>query len=408
MSKPLPRLRMDLDFMPSPVEDRPGLMIRDPFHYSDVTLIIPPPLVPVLAMFDGEQTEDAMCRVLLDMTGDVRVGELQRHLLESLEQAGFLVGERFEEMRAATERAFAESDVREPAHANGAYPGDPNELAAWMTENLDGAAHPSAAADGLIGIAAPHVSPDGGWDSYRAAYQALTPDLADKTFIVLGTSHYGQPETFGLTRKQFVTPFGAAQTDIDLVNRLAAKAPRAVRMEDYCHAIEHSIEFQIIFLQSIYGPNVKVLPILCGPFAKSLYVGGKPEDDEGVAEFFEALGDVYAREAQRLHWVLGVDMAHMGRRYGDEFAAEPHAGGMLAVAARDKERIEQLAAGDARGFWDRVQPEHDDLKWCGSAPFYTFLSTVPQAVGQLRHYEHWNIDAESVVTFGAMAFHKEL
>jgi AmmeMemoRadiSam system protein B len=399
---------MDLDFMPSPVEDRPGLLMRDPFHYSDVTLIIPPPLVPVLSMFDGEQTEDAMCRVLLDMTGDVRVGELQRHLVESLEQAGFLEGERFDEMREATQRAFAEAGIREAAHANGAYPGEMAELSDWMSENMGVAPGQAASLNGLIGIAAPHVSPDGGWDSYRAAYRALTPDLADKTFIVLGTSHYGEPETFGLTRKQFVTPFGTAQTDLELVNRLAAKAPRAVRMEDYCHAIEHSIEFQIVFLQSIYGPNVKVLPILCGPFARSLYVGGKPEEDEGVAEFFGALGELYASEAQRLRWVLGVDMSHIGRRYGDELVAEAHTGEMLAVAARDKERIEQLALGDARGFWDRVQPDHDDLKWCGSAPFYTFLSTVPQAVGQLRHYEQWNIDPESVVSFGGISFHKEL
>ena len=36
---------MDLDFMPSPVEDRPGLLIRDPYHFSEVTLIVPPALV---------------------------------------------------------------------------------------------------------------------------------------------------------------------------------------------------------------------------------------------------------------------------------------------------------------------------------------------------------------------------
>ena len=41
----LARLRPDLDFFPSPVEDKPGLVIRDPFHYSDATLIIPPALV---------------------------------------------------------------------------------------------------------------------------------------------------------------------------------------------------------------------------------------------------------------------------------------------------------------------------------------------------------------------------
>ena len=48
MSQPLPRLRMTLEFMPSPVEDRPGLLIRDSFGYSDAMLIIPPPLVEVL------------------------------------------------------------------------------------------------------------------------------------------------------------------------------------------------------------------------------------------------------------------------------------------------------------------------------------------------------------------------
>ena len=30
-----------------------------------------------------------------------------------------------------------------------------------------------------------------------------------------------------------------------LVDELAAAAPNAVRMEDYCHAVEHSIEFQV-------------------------------------------------------------------------------------------------------------------------------------------------------------------
>ena len=42
MAQPLPRLRMDLDFMPSPVEDRPGLLIRDSYGYSDAVMIIPP------------------------------------------------------------------------------------------------------------------------------------------------------------------------------------------------------------------------------------------------------------------------------------------------------------------------------------------------------------------------------
>lgn len=388
--------------MPSPVEDRPGLLIRDPFHYSDVTLIIPPPLVPLLNMLDGEQTEDEMRRVLLDMTQDLRVGEVQDQLLEALGHAGFVHGEVFDEMRATRQEAFAREELRLPAHAGTVYPDDVEELGAWLAHERIGAAEEGGG--GLIGIAAPHASPDGGWDSYRKAYRALGPSDAERVFVVLGTSHYGAPESFGLTRKRFVTPFGEARTDTNLVDWLAAKAPRAVRMEDYCHAVEHSIEFQILMLQALYGPEVKILPVLCGPFAKSLYSGGAPEDDEGVKEFLESLGELHAREGKRLCWVLGVDMAHMGKRYGDSVAMKGQEGDMLPVAARDRERIGRMAAGDANGFWDLIQPNHDDLKWCGSSPIYTFMKAVPEARGELRHYEHWEIDEESVVTFGALAW----
>ena len=40
MAALLPRLRADLDVMPSPLPEQPGLVIRDPFRYSAVTLVI--------------------------------------------------------------------------------------------------------------------------------------------------------------------------------------------------------------------------------------------------------------------------------------------------------------------------------------------------------------------------------
>jgi AmmeMemoRadiSam system protein B len=52
-----------------------------------------------------------------------------------------------------------------------------------------------------------------------------------------------------LTRKPFETPFGRTRIDKDLVDELAVQP--AALMEDYCHAVEHSIEFQVLFLQAI-------------------------------------------------------------------------------------------------------------------------------------------------------------
>ena len=89
---------------------------------------------------------------------------------------------------------------------------------------------------------------------------------------------------------------------------------------------------------------MKILPILCGPFARSLYEGGDPEDDDGVKRFLDALGELREREGDRLFWVLGVDMAHMGARYGDRFAAVAGEGAMQEVGARDEQRIERINA----------------------------------------------------------------
>ena len=253
-----------------------------------------------------------------------------------------------------------------------------------------------------MGIAAPHVSPQGGWQSYRSAYKELTPDLRDRTFVVLGTSHYGQPGKFGLTRKPFETPFGRTRIDQALVAELEAQP--ASLAEDYCHAIEHSIEFQVIFLQAIYGADVCILPLLCGSFGRSIHTGGVPEDDDHVKRFLGALEEIAEREKERLFWVLGVDMAHMGTRFGDNCTAHANRDEMNLVRERDKLRIDRMNASDARGFWDLIKENQDDLKWCGSSPIYSFMKAVPQARGTLHRYEQWNIDENSVVTFAGISF----
>jgi AmmeMemoRadiSam system protein B len=401
LSSPLPRLRNDLDFMPSPVEDTPGLLIRDSMGYSEAVLIIPPQLVQSLTCFDGQQTTLDLRAMLVELTGDLQVGDLEGQLVDVLTRSGFLEDETFHEMKAGRERAFAEAPVREPAHAGSGYPAEPDVLRQQMDEWMDGPKEPES---GLLAIAAPHVSPAGGYDCYRAAYGVLGPEYKDRTFVILGTSHYGTPDRFGLTCKPYATPWGNAQTDLALVDELAQKAPGAVAMEDYCHAVEHSIEFQVVYLQSLFGPDIKVVPILCGSYALSIYRGGKPEDNEEVRRFLGTLGEIAAREADKLLWVLGIDMAHIGRRYGDQFDALANEEHMVGVRQRDAQRMDRMSAGDSAGFWELVQENRDDLKWCGSAPIYTFMKAVPQARGSIKRYEQWNIDPKSVVSFAGMSF----
>lgn len=406
MNEQLPRLRRGLDIFPSPVPDRPGLLFRDPFRYTDEILIIPPLLTAALSFFDGESTLLDAQAYVSKLAGQLIPRDIIGSMVDVMRENGFLETEEFERMRAARHAEFAATTSRMPAHSGSGYPDKGEELREQLDDYLRD--HRTPAPDPIIGLAAPHVSPWGGWECYAAAYGRLSgsagEQLKDKTIVLLGTSHYGQPEKFGLTRKPFVTPLGTLQPDTEMIDYLASRSDGAVAMEDYCHSIEHSIEFQCVFLQQMLGNDFKIVPILCGPFAKALRSGEPPERDDNVMRFFDALGEMAELHSSRLFWALGVDLAHVGVRYGDELVARADQDEMLEVKEEDQERLKRVCDGDAEEFFDLVKPEQDSLKWCGFSPLYTFLSVMQNVRGELLRYDQWNIDEESVVSFAAMEF----
>lgn len=402
MGKTLEKLRPGLDIMPSPAPERPGLLMRDPYRYATEMLIIPPLLAAGLVMFDGESTTLDLQAQLSRLVGQLVPSETIDAFHEALDQSGFLMTEAWERMRHERHAEFAAARTRRPVHSGSGYAGEATDLGRQLSEYLRDFQAPSN--EELIGLAAPHVSPWGGWQSYAAAYGRLSGIGREKTIVILGTSHYGEPEKFGLTRKAFETPLGTLEPDLELIDRLESQAGDSVLMEDYCHSIEHSIEFQCIFLQQMLGSDFKILPVLCGPFAKSMLTGEAPERDDGVYRFFDALGELADQNSSRLFWVLGVDLAHIGRRYGDELIAVTGSDEMAEIEAQDRERLEEICRGNAEGFFELMREEQERLKWCGYSPLYTFLQVRPEARGNLLRYDQWNIDDQSVVSFAAMEF----
>ena len=80
---------------------------------------------------------------------------------------------------------------------------------------------------------------------------------------------------------------------------------------------------------------------------------------------------------------------------------------MAEVAEQDGERLERICAGEADAFFELVKPGADELRWCGFSPLYTFLASLRQLTeirGRVLHYEQWNIDPQSVVSFAGLEF----
>jgi MEMO1 family protein len=406
MSELLPPLRRVLDVFPSFDARRPGLVIRDPLGYTDSMLLVPREWVLALSCLDGNHTVLDVQEKLTRAAGMLVYGDTVREFVGVLRQKGFLESEEFHRMRDQRHREFREQPERPPAHAGAAYPADADDLRRTLNQWFDDiTCAADGPPDGIVGVAAPHVSPEGGRDCYAATYRRLSamPQLRERIFVILGTSHWGAPGRFGVTRKPFVTPLGRLQVATEMVDWLESRGGKAVAEEDYCHATEHSIEFQCIFLQHIFGADLKILPILVGPLANG--VSGKRSGDPRSEEFFAALAELAARFGDRLFWTLGIDLAHVGRRYGDPFDAEADQGEMVEVATEDRERLEMICRGEHEEFREALG-EHDELKWCGASTLYTFLRAMTGVRGREIRYEQWNIDPQSVVSFTSLEFFK--
>jgi hypothetical protein len=397
---------MDLDFQPSPAPDQPGLLIRDSFHFSDTTLIVPPYLLRFLPFFDGHHSRSQLLDEIEKAASRDNALRLEAHLRDTLESAGFLQGPRFEALKQDALHAFQKAPARISSHAGAAYPASANELRQYLDSNLHPHRNGHDTQPTPLAIAAPHISFEGGWQSYATMLSLLEHAHPESLFVVMGTSHYGAPDRLGLTAKPFETPLGSTRAEPELVAALAAACPQVVTCEDYCHAIDHSVEFHVMLLQYALRPDVRVLPILVGSYLEPMRHGGLPQDAPAFREAFRALREITASAGREVVWLLSVDMAHMGRRYGDAFAATALADEMAEVQALDRARIELLSSGDSSAFWQDVNRRDSYLKWCGSSTLYTFAQVYPEARASLLSYQQWNIDPESVVSFGTLAFHR--
>src|SRR5258708_35327411 len=119
---PIPRLRRGLDGLPSPWPDRPGILLRDAFLYSDTMLLISPIMAFALHYLDGEHSELDLQEMLTRTTGRSFPSEAVRNFVQSLQSQGFLETDEFFALRDARHAEFRKAPARNPVHTANAYP----------------------------------------------------------------------------------------------------------------------------------------------------------------------------------------------------------------------------------------------------------------------------------------------
>jgi MEMO1 family protein len=392
------------------------IALRDPAGFTDRIAVLPGPLLDLVSLFDGEHPVAAIHEILRRRHGEAPSVDQIGALIEQLDDAGFLDSERFRARRRATDDAFRQSPTRPAAHAGGAYAGAPEALReqiAGFFRHPDGpgpadgarpADGPSRRAAGtLSALIAPHIDFHRGGPTYGRAYQEVLDRSDADLFVILGTCHAGMADPFAITLKPYDTPLGPAAVDRDFYEALARRAGQDLLASEPAHRAEHSIEFQALMLQYLLGARrpFTILPVLASYLHEAVWAGTEPEADPRVPRFLDALGETIASSPRRVCLIAGVDLAHVGPRFGDPDANTEAS--LATVERADRAMLEPVVAGDARGFFAGVAADGDARRICGLSPIYSLLRVLPEAPGRLIQYRQWP-DPEGAVTFCAVSF----
>lgn len=411
-----PRVR-PVEAFPVQQDGKTLVYLKDPLNFA-TPLGISPAGYFVLAHFDGQHSFTDVQEAYCKQFGSLLMSDDLKSFVDMLDQHYYLDSERFRDYKNAVVLEFRNQTTRVPAHVGGVYKADPEELKTQLEGFFSAPNGPGLPNSQLAGstpraIVAPHIDFHRGGPAYAWAYKPLAESDGADLYILLGTSHYSGQTPYILTLKNFATPLGLVETDRDFVQRLQAKCAEDCFTDEYLHRGEHSLEFQVVFLKYIAQQRAaltgrpekpfKIVPILVSSFHSAVVNQTLPEKDSAVGTFLRTLRDLAALERRRVCFVAGVDLAHVGRQFGDR---EPITDDFLKwVESEDQELVNRLVALDAPGFFNAIAKDQDKRRICGFSPLYSLIHLLDGARGNhLKYSQAFTPETGSAVTFSSLIF----
>ena len=404
-----PKLRY-VEAFPVEAQGQKLVCLRDPENLSDRVLFVSPEALFIISLFDGKHSILDIQEKYMRQFGKLIFRDEIQGLVNQLDEALMLDNKNYRNFKNKLEEEFKNSRVRESSHAGLSYPQEANEIKNWLSSFFENAekSHPSNSDLGKItGIISPHIDFRRGGHSYALAYRELINRCDADFFIIFGTSHFANVENpFILTKKNFRTPFGEVETDAEIVEKLVKQTECDLFEGEIAHRTEHSIEFQVVFLQYLYREikNFKIVPILCNSFFRMIQNVDSPMANTSVSMFLKGIKGIIEGLGDKAFAIAGADLAHVGLKFGDtEPVSQP---ALIWIKQRDLLSLSFTENLDAEGFFNTIKEEKDRRKICGLSPIYALLSTIKAERGKILDYDQaLEPDTGSVVSFASVGFY---
>lgn len=402
-----PRLR-NLQFSPIKQQDEQYIVLWDPTGLSAEKLIIPLNYFYLMQFFDGEHSLEQIGAEYLKKFGEFILPDRMEKLIADLDEKLFLEGERFDTARKAAIETYRAAPVRPPAYAGKAYAAEPDqlkrELDGFFTSKEGPDWKPSTnAGKALKGVIAPHYDLRQGGPIYAWAYKEVQEAAVPDLFVLIGTCQAGLEQGYALTDKDFETPLGKVPVDRDVLDLLYKKGGASYFEEELNHKNEHSLEFQLPFLQHTVGTkkSFTIVPILTAFAPDDL---AHPEFLENVERFLRTMKDALAESGKSVCFVASTELAHIGLRYGDN--KPPTDFSFHKCMQWDMEMLKHVEQLDPDSFASFIRKEGNARRISGFAAIYTMLKLMKAEKGEVLRYDRGVTDQfNSTVTYASVVFY---
>ena len=238
--------------------------------------------------------------------------------------------------------------MRKPVVAGTFYPQDKGGLFSQVEDCLHQVQALEIEKKGrILGMVSPHAGYVYSGGVAGQGFFALSQTAKPQVVIIIGPNHRGVGEAVAISRQDsWETPLGELKVDIKLGEEVASRS-RFARFDDRAHAMEHSVEVQLPFLQYVFPEGVDILPIVM------LY-----QDPEISLDLGRAI-------ASSLSGKKGLILAS-----SDFTHYEPQA----TAEAKDRKAIEAILDLDPQKLAEIVSREN--MTMCGPGPVMAMLYTT--------------------------------
>jgi len=403
MRKPV--LRRDIQPIATIIKGRQMIAFHDPYHLTEHSIALDVNTLPILQLLDGENDLRDIQTLLMKRQGGriVYISEIES-FIEMLDKACLLNSELYTDKMNMLRTEFTMQQNRFPVHVGKAYMAEPDQLSQFIRdiENTLSRENVLTIPDTITGILAPHIDIKTAREAYVNTYRHLKGKHYDLV-VILGINHHEQDGLYSVSGKNYLTPYGEIKSDRKFISSLKEMVPEGtLTPDDFGHMTEHSIEFQTIFLQHYLGNSFSIVPILCGGIHEFIRRKKTLLNDERFQGMVEAIKKLLEDEKGNTLLVAGVDLSHIGQKFGDQLPADTL---LPQATANDKIILSLLAQGDVEKIFQNALDNQDRYRICGLPAILLMASLLRGSRVDILHFDTYRErETQSAVNYASLIY----